>query len=453
MNATPRREFLRAAAFAAAAPAFAANRLGANERIRVAVVGVRGRGKSAISAFTKLAGSHNVELVGLCDVDGPVLDERLTEYEKANGQRLTRWTDMRRVLDDPSIHAVSFATPNHWHALGTVWALQAGKHVYCEKPGTHTYEEGKKVVEAARKYGLVVQHGTQNRSSPNIVEAIRRLQEGVIGRVYLARGVAYKSRADVGRITPEPVPAGLDWDAWLGPAAKVPYSKRRQSSPAGGSWHLLWDYGNGEIGNQGVHELDIMRWGLGLDEQPSKVVSMGGNFVHPASEQDSPQVQAMAYEYAGRDLMMTFETRSGLTNTEAGMGDEYPFLDKKNVVGVIFVGTEGYMIIPDYSSYHTFLGPKREKGPSATGAGDIADVPHYENFLEAVRAGDPKRANAGPLDLHYSSALAHFANISQRTGRMVHFDAKKEVFAGDEEATRMLRREKYRAPYTMPEKV
>jgi predicted dehydrogenase len=210
----------------------------------------------------------------------------------------------------------------------------------------------------------------------------------------------------------------------------------------------VWDYGNGEIGNQGVHELDIMRWGLGLDTHPSKVVSMGGMYVHPDDAQEAPQVQSVNYEYAGRDVLMTFETRGGYTNTEAGMGAEYPFLDKQNVVGVIFVGTEGYMIIPDYSSYHTFLGKKREKGPSKVGAGDITDLPHFANFIKAVRSGKSSDLNADVEQLHLSASLAHFANIAYRTGRMLHFDPKTEQFTGDEEASRLLRRE-YRAPYVI----
>jgi predicted dehydrogenase len=355
---------------------------------------------------------------------------------------------MREVLDDKSIHAVGFATPNHWHALGTIWACQAGKEVYVEKPGTHNFAEGRKVIEAAAKYNRIVQHGTQNRTSPNIVEAIAKLKEGIIGRVYLARGVAYKTHPSFGKMTVDPTPAGLNWDAWLGPAPKVPYSKKRQSAPAGGSWHLLWDYGNGDIGNQGVHELDIMRWGLGLNTHPTKIVSLGGNYVHPGDEQQGPQIQSVMYEYAGTDALLSFETRSGLTNTEAGMGDEYPFLDKQNVVGVIFVGTEGYMIIPDYSSYHTFLGRKREKGPSKVGAGDITDLPHFANFIKAVRSGKSSDLNAGVEQLHLSASLAHFANIAYRTGRMLHFDAKTERFTGDDEASRLLQRE-YRPPYAI----
>ena len=175
---------------------------------------------------------------------------------------------------------------------------------------------------------------------------------------------------------------------------------------------------------------------------------MGGKLVYPGDERQCPQVHSVMYEYAGRDALMTFETRSGLTNTEAGMGAEYPFIDKQNVVGVIFLGTEGHMIIPDYSSYYTFLGPKREKGPSKAGGGDLTDLPHFANFIKAVRSGKPSELNANVEQLHLSASLAHFANISYRTGRMVHFDSKTEKFIGDEEANLLLKRE-YRKPYVI----
>jgi predicted dehydrogenase len=444
MHNHSRRRFLASAA--AAAPAIAAGRFSPNDRIRVAVIGVRGRGQSHIRAFHELAG-ENVELAALCDVDRPVLEERAASFEKISGRKPQMVDDMRRILDDKSIHAVGFATPNHWHALGAIWACQAGKDVYLEKPGAHVFQEGVRLADAARRHNRIVQHGTQNRSSPNIVEAIEKLRSGVIGRVYMARGIAFKTRGAAGKVRRDPQPPGLNWDAWLGPAPKVPFSQAYHRRPAGMSWHLFWDYGNGEIGNQGVHELDIMRWGLGLNEHPSKVASMGGKFVHPSDDVEAPQMQSVLFEYAGRDLMMTFETRSGLTNPEAGMGTEFPFLDGRNVVGVIFIGTEGYMIIPDYSSYHTFLGPKRERGPNKVGAGDITDLPHFANFIRAVRSGDPRHLTAPPEELHYSCALAHFANIAQRTGRMLAFDPSRGHFHGDEEASKLLDKE-YRSPYS-----
>ena len=450
MNESKRRDFLKTSVVAglslAAAPAIGGSVLGANDRIRVAVIGLRGRGRELINSFHQLAG-ENVEIVALCDVDQAVLEERTAAYEKLSGKKVQTLGDMRKVLDDKSIDAVGFATPNHWHALGTVWACQAGKDVYVEKPGSHSIFEGRKVVEAAAKYKRIVQHGTQNRSSPNIVEAVQKLKEGVIGRLYLARGIAYKGpRASIGKIEGRAAPVGLDWDQWQGPAPNKPYSPVRHRS-----WHLLWDYGNGDIGNQGIHELDIMRWALGIDTHPTKIVSLGGTYIY-RDDQEAPQVHAVMYEYAGRDVLMAFETRSGVTNAEAGMGIEYPFLDKRNVVGVIFIGTEGYMIIPDYSSYYTFMGQKRTPGPKAAGAGDIANLPHFENFIKAVRSRKRTDLTAEAQELHLSSALPHLANIAYRTGRMLRFDPKTERFIGDDEANRLLTRD-YRPPYVVPEKV
>jgi predicted dehydrogenase len=459
MAISNRRSFL---ALAACGPALARSSLAANDRIRVAVIGLRGRGRDLIRAFHNLA-QQNVEIAALCDVDESVLRERVADYEKLSGRKVLACDDMRRVFDDRNIDAVAFATPNHWHALGTIWACQAGKDVYVEKPGSHNIGEGRKIVEAARKYNRIVQHGTQNRSSPEIVEAIQKLKEGVIGRVYLARGIAYKRRGSIGRIREEPVPSGLNWDAWQGPAPYRPYSRVRHRG-----WHLLFDYGNGDIGNQGVHELDIIRWALDLDRHPSKVAAMGGTYIYK-DDQQYPQVHAAMYEWPGRDVLVTFETRSGYTNSEAGMGLEFPFLDKRNAVGVIFVGTEGYMILPDYTSYYTFLGSRQEPGPSApgglgqqavprargpwrAGAGDIATQPHVDNFIRAVRSRKPADLTAGPEELHLSSTLAHLANIAWRVGRMLHFDPRTERFLGDEEANRYLSRE-YRPPYVVPEKV
>ena len=362
-------------------------------------------------------------------------------------------TDFRKVVDDKSIDAVAFATPNHWHALGTIWACQAGKDVYVEKPGTHSFFEGKKIVEAANKYKRIVQHGTQNRSSPNIMEGMQKLKEGVIGRVYLARGIAFKGpRRNIGMIEGEAAPAGLDWDRWQGPAPIKPYSKVIHHF-----WHQLWDYGNGDIGNQGVHEIDVMRWGLGLNTHPAKIASMGGVYIEKDAEQ-APQVHIAMYEWPGRDLLFTFETRSGLTNTEAGMGAEYPFPDNtfsgRNVVGVTFIGTLGYMIIPDFTSYRTFMGPNRTPGPCKVGSDDDPSetLLHFANFIKAVRSRKSSDLTAGPQELHLSASLTHFANIAYRTGRMLNFDSKTERFAGDEQANHLLT-QTYRAPYLMPQKV
>jgi predicted dehydrogenase len=217
-------------------------------------------------------------------------------------------------------------------------------------------------------------------------------------------------------------------------------------------WHYLWDYGNGEIGNQGVHQLDIMRWGLGLNTHPTRVQSMGGHYIHDA-DQETPNTQVASYQYEGRKLLLQFEVRPWITNFEAGIGDLYPTRGRDNVVGVIFYGSEGYMVVPDYSSYYTFLGSQHKPGPKGECPRDPGtSVDHFRNFLGAMRSRKHTDLTADIAEGHLSAALAHLANIAYRTGRSLKFDPAKEAFPGDEAANRLLRRA-YRAPYVVPEAV
>jgi predicted dehydrogenase len=428
-------------------PAIAVGFSGANDRLRVAVVGLGGRGrKSHCGALRQLA-AENVEIAALCDCDEDRMNTTARECEKESGKKPALYVDYRKLLDDKSIDAVSLATPNHWHALETIWACQAGKDVYVEKPASHNIREGRKMIEAARKYQRIVQHGTQCRSSPNIRAAMQKLKEGVIGRVYMARGIAFKTRAG-GRKKIVPVPPAMHWDLWLGPAPEEAYNRTCIDR-----WRFLKNYGNGEIGDQGVHQLDIIRWGMGLDSHPTRVQSMGGRLVHPDDDEDTPGNQVAAFEYEGRDILVTFETRDGYTNSEAGMGIEYPFVDHRNVVGVIFLGTEGYMVVPDYSSYYVFLGASRKPGPHASVPDSpMMDLDQFRNWVAAIRSRTSNDLNAGIDEGHLSSTLAHLANIAYATGRTLQFDAKQERFRGDEEANSMLTGS-YRPPYVMPDAV
>jgi predicted dehydrogenase len=455
MRDSNRRSFLKTSAAtitgvaALASPAIARATASANDRIRVAVVGLghqRGRGHEAhCGALLELA-KENVEIAALCDCNENYLNMAADAVEKRSGKRPATFVEQQKLYDDKSIDAVSLATPNHWHALGTIWACQAGKDVYVEKPASHNVFEGRKMVEAARKYGRIVQHGTQCRSSEKIREGIQKLKDGVIGRVYMARGIAFKRRAGC-RNEFRQAPKGMHWDLWVGPAPETPYNQMAVSR-----WRFLKEYGNGEIGDQGVHQLDIIRWGLGLDAHPSKVQSMGGNFIHKGDE-DTPSNQVFACLYEGRNLLVQFETRHWHTNSEGGMGIEYPFVDHQNVVGVIFLGTDGYMVFPDYSSYHVFLGPERKPGPSASVPGNpMMDTDHFRNWIAAIRSRKPSDLLANIDEGHRSSALAHLANIAYRTGRTLAFDAKTERFVNDAEADRLLTRP-YRAPYVVPDRV
>jgi predicted dehydrogenase len=380
----------------------------------------------------------NVEVAALCDIDEHVLNERLDQFEKATHKRPRAFTDMRKVLEDKSIDVVSFATPNHWHALGTVWACQAGKDVYVEKPCSHTLWEGRKMVEAARTYNRIVQHGTQCRSSVALQQAVKKLREGVIGEVYMAKGLCYKWRDTIGRAQEEPVPTGVHYDLWTGPAPARPFTRNRFHY----NWHWQWTYGNGDIGNQGVHQLDLARWGLGVG-LPERVQSMGGHYMF-SDDQETPNTQVSAFHYPGQQKLLTFEVRHWITNPEGGIGNEKA---DSNAVGVLFLGSEGYMEIPSYDTYRTFLGKKKEPGPSARQDGD-----HFANFIEAVRSRKPEALNAEIEEGHLSSALCHLANVSYRLDRTLAFDPQTEKFPDDEEANRLLSRE-YRPPYVIPEKV
>ncbi|HUT89708.1 MAG TPA: Gfo/Idh/MocA family oxidoreductase [Thermoguttaceae bacterium] len=453
MQQSNRREFLKSSAVVAgastlAAPAIANSKASANDRVRVAVVGLGGRGRRSHCGALRQMADANVQIAALSDCDEKRMNATADEQEKFSGTRPKLAVDMRKLLDDPSIDAVSIATPDHWHALQMIWACQAGKDVYCEKPGSHNLFEGRKMVEAARKYERIVQHGTQCRSSPNIREGIGKLHEGVIGRVYMARAMAYKLRSG-GKNEIGPVPPGLDWDLWLGPAPEKPYNRL-----AIYRWRFLKDYGSGQTGDQGVHELDILRWGLGINTHPTSVQAIGVvNLFHPTSDEDTFTNLAFACRYDEGDVFVSFETRDGYTNDEAGMGTKYPFVDHQSVVGVIFFGTEGYMIFPDYSSYHTFLGPKREPGPSASVEGQpMMDLDHFQNWIAAVRSRKPQDLHAEIEQGHLSSSICHLANAAATLGRGLRFDPEKERFVDDEQANRLVK-PPYRAPYVVPDEV
>lgn len=447
-----RRRFVQEAATVAAgaavlgAPAIAASPKSPNGRIRAAIVGLRGRGRSHIKAVHSLEKRENVEIAAFCDVDENVLGERMNDYEKLAGRRVGKTaTDMRELLDDKDIDVVFFATPNFWHSLGTIWACQAGKDVYVEKPLSHNAFEGRQAVASARKYDRIVQHGTQNRSSPEIIEGVERLKEGVIGDVYMARGLAFKWRNTIGRHQEGPVPEGVDYDLWKGPAPDRPYSNLRLHN----KWHWQWDYGNGELGNQGVHQLDIMRWALDLD-LPTRVQSMGGKFVHQ-DDQETPNVQNVLYEYEGRDLALNFDIRPWISNVEAGIGEEWP--THGVCTGLIFYGSEGYMVLPHYAAYYTYLGKQKKKGPFAEDPTDkIKDQPHFDNFIHAVRSHKQTDLNADVEEGHKSSLMAHLANISYRVRRQIDFDPSTEEIRDDDAATQLLTRT-YRAPFIVPEQV
>ncbi len=423
-----RRKFIQTAAAGTAVlglpTIIPSSAFGANDRLRVAVIGINGRGKDHIAGFSKL---ENVEVATLCDVDDVVLQKTAGEFETKYNKKVKREQDLRKVYDDKDIDAVSIATPNHWHALAAIWACQAGKDVYVEKPACHNLYEGRKLVEAASKYNRIVQHGVQLRSSVAIQEAIKHLRDGLIGKVYMARGTVYKWRADIGNMGNSPVPQGLNWDLWQGPAQAREFSKNYVHY----NWHWFWDYGNGDIGNQGIHETDLCMWGLDVG-LPEVITSAGGKFLWNDCK-ETPEVLTSTYHYPKQNKIIEFEVRPWMTNKEDGVE-----------VGNIFYGDKGYMVINGYSDYKTYLGRNREPGPARNAGGD-----HYKNFADAARARDKKMLN-GPVETAYLAAsLAHLGNIAYRLGRTLNFDPQKEMFIGDKDANAMLTR-KYRAPYLVP---
>ena len=407
---------------------------GANDRIRIAVLGVNGRGQTHIEEIMKIAKEYNVELVALCDPDMDVLQKRANQFQKKYGTRLRIEQDFRKLYDDKEIDAVTLATPNHWHALQTIWACQAGKDVYVEKPATHNIYEGTKMIEAAYKYNRIVQHGVQLRSSVAIREAIEHLKNGLIGRVYMARGLVYRWRPDIGNKGVSKKPENLDYDLWCGPAPMVPFTENLVHY----NWHWHWNYGNGDVGNQGIHETDLCLWGLGLDHLPERITSMGGKFLWDDCK-EVPEIQTSIYHYPKEKKIIQFEVRNWCTNLEDGAG-----------VGNIFYGDKGYMVIKGYDTYETYLGEKREKGPSRSEGGELTR--HFQNWIDAIRARDMSIQTAPVQTGHLSSALAHLGNIAYRLGKQLQFDSVAERFIGDgeNEANAMLSRD-YRAPYVLPE--
>lgn len=433
MQSFDRRDFLKSSAAALAASSIAgAAKAGPNDVVRIGVIGARGRGMEHLDQFWNLP---NSEVVAICDIDPMVLGIQGARHKSKTKKDAKLFKDMRELFDDKEIDAVSIATPNHWHTLAAMWAMQAGKDVYVEKPCSHNVSEGRKLVECARKEKKICQHGTQARSSAACQAAVQFIKEGGIGKVHTARGLCYKWRPSIGTFPDSTPPKGVDYSMWLGPAPERPYNQNRFHY----NWHWHWDYGNGDIGNQGVHQMDVARWGLGKDTLPTKVASTGGRYGYE-DQGETPNTQVSTFDYG--DCLLTFEVRGLPTNDELGVK-----------VGNIFYGSEGYLVMPGYGEWTVFRGANDKKGETAdsymkTHPQERAANP-FANFLAAVQARDSAILNAEVLEGHLSSSLGHLANIAYRLGRTLEFDPKTETFGSDEEANRYLTRE-YRSPFTLP---
>lgn len=439
---------------------------GANDRVRVAVCGLHGRGMDHIHSYSQI---KNAEIAALCDVDDNVMRERLEQIQKMGLPRPATYFDVRKLLDDKSIDAVSVATPNHWHCLIGIWACQAGKDAYVEKPCSHNIWEGNQLVQAARRYHRIVQHGTQARSATAVREAVRKLHEGMLGETYMARGLCYKWRDTIGRAPVQPVPAGVHYNLWMGPAPEHAFTRNRFHY----NWHWNWWYGSGDLGNQGVHQLDVARWGLGL-RYPNKVSAIGGHFMFD-DDQETPNDLSCAFEFdlpGGKRRMITFEVRHWITNHEAEIGTPVlgtpapppsasprprlgPSAGTHDTVGDIFYGAKGYLATgdEDAQTYKVWLGEDQEPQPSIHAGND--EVAHFANFIDCVITRKAGELHAPIEEGQISCTMLHLANASYRLGRTIHFNPDTQQIIGDQEADVLVRDgdRGYRAPFVVPEEV
>jgi predicted dehydrogenase len=389
-------------------------------------MGVRGRGSSLANGF---AGMPDVEVAYLCDVDEQIRNDRAEAVSSRQGRSPELVEDFRRILDDASVDALVVATPDHWHALATILACQANKDVYVEKPASHNLVEGRRMIEAAQKYGRVVQHGTQSRSGAHYQTAIEFLRSGQLGRVLMAKAVNNQKRANIGHAKDGPPPPGVNYDLWLGPAPKRPFNPHRFHY----HWHWFWDYGTGDLGNDGVHQVDIARWGLGA-EHPTAVSSSGAK-LHFDDDQETPDTQVVTFEYPGCQLL--YEMRLWAPYNEHGFSN-----------GNVFYGEEGMLELGATGWKVTWADNKR--GPQS-GTSD-KDEAHRRNFIDCVKARTPEKLNAGIREGHLSALHCHLGNLSYRLGRRLEFDGATESFRHDAEADALRTRE-YRDPWIVPQTV
>jgi predicted dehydrogenase len=441
-----RRQFAGAASLGAGFLAQPQRIFGANDRVRVAICGIRGRGMDHVKNYAKLP---NVEIAAVCDIDENVSAQRIATMEKMGIPKPKTYVDIRKLLDDKSIDAISVATPNHWHSLMAIWGCQAGKDVYVEKPCSHNLWEGRQLVKAAHRYNRIVQHGTQIRSATAIREGIQKVHDGYLGEVYMTRGICFKWRDTIGRASEEPVPAGVHYDLWTGPAPVRPFTKNRFHY----NWHWNYTYGNGDMGNQGVHQLDMARWAMQL-KFPNKVSAIGGHFMFD-DDQNTPNDLVCAFEFSppnGKRRMISFEVRHWMTNPEAGIGTPDLGSNDKNPIGNIFFGSKGYMSTGDEAAdtYKVWLGKEQQPQPSVHEGNQLQ---HFKNFIDCVISRKKDELNEPIEEGHISCGLMHLANASYRLGRTIHFNPETEQVIGDKEAEKLLRDgdRGYRAPFTVRE--
>jgi predicted dehydrogenase len=405
--------------------------IGANDTIRIGVAGLNGRGGSHVGAFGKMKG---VEIAYLIDPDTKTYDKRIKQLREVSGDSGASpktVQDIRRALDDKDLDAVSVATPNHWHSLITIWAGQAGKDVYVEKPCSHNVHEGRIAVEAARKYDRIVQHGTQSRSSKQWAQAAEVVKSGRYGKLLVSRGLCYKPRPSIGVKPNTEAPATLDYNLWLGPATEHPFNANYVHY----NWHWFWDFGNGDIGNQGVHQMDIARWMIPGATLPRSVVSLGGRFGY-TDQGETPNSQISVMDFG--DAQLVFEVRGLKTDAYYG-----------SLVGNTIHTEEGTIAVgagtkPERKGTLMFFPKGKDEGEPLARVeaprGPDDEGGHFGNFIAAVRSRKVADLNADILEGHYSSALCHLANISYRLGESVPFNSQTKAFGDNKAAYEALER-------------
>ena len=395
-----RREFLGAAATAAAWSRGTVSRQSPNEIVNVAIVGMRGENHGqptwtrygrGMDHYAALSGVKNARITHVVDVDERHFVNVLPELRARWGGNPQTETDIRRLLDNPDVDAITIAAPDHWHALMTIWACQAGKDVYVEKPVCHNLYEGRRMIEAARKYNRVVQAGTQRRSSALMKEAVAFLRSGGLGKIYSARCSVLRPREPIGSKPDGEPPEGVHYDLWLGPAPWRPFNELRFHY----TWHWFWDYGDTDLGNNGVHVLDLIRWAIGKNEHPQRISCTGGLYEQDAlTDQETPNVQHAAFEYADGNVVRC---------------DVQGWYSGNEGAGSFIHGTEGWMSLDGSDGPRIFLGRKNEPGPDLTkgigGNQEPGPDPHFQNFIDCVRSRNWHDLAADVEQGYMSSAL------------------------------------------------
>lgn len=423
-----RRDFLSSSAAAAAtlgplaASGSTRRRFAANDRVSCAVIGVRGMGHTHVKM---LCGEPGAEVAAICDVDREMAERAAQTVLESSGKKPALYSDFRKLLEDPAIDAVTIASPNHWHTPMAILAMQAGKDVYLEKMGSHVFQEGKLLIEAARRYQKVVQHGTQMRSSEVTARAREVLDSGIIGEIKMAKAWNLQKRQPVLPVPDEPVPEGVDYDLWLGPAPRRPFNRNRFHY----TWQFFRVYGNGDLGGDGIHDLDMARFGLNPKTHPVQITSHGSN-IFPPGDREFPDNMTISYVFDDGRVML-YEDRLWTPYGSYGFDS-----------GNAFYGTEGFMIFSRRGYFQVYLGEKGEQGPGMKGT--RGHPQHMLNFLECVRSR--KQSVAPPEEAHKSLALVHLGEIAYRTQSILEFDPKTERFTNHSEANQLLSKE-YRAPW------